>query len=135
MTFWLELAAVEAMHGEQLAENGGAAGTRDAGLLESAITRPLNAANYGEPDMAELAALYALGIVKNHPFIDGNKRTAYVALETFLALNDRAFPVSDAEAVVAMLDMAAGEMTEEEFTAWVREHAAPPGVAAPNPAR
>ena len=123
MTVWLQRSVVEAIHGEQLAQHGGGIGVRDPGLLESALARPLNRAGYGEPDLAELAAVYALGIAKNHPFIDGNKRTAYVALETFLALNGIAFPVSDAEAVVAMLAMASGEMTEDEFTAWVREHA------------
>ena len=123
MTIWLSRELILAIHDEQLAEHGGAGGIRDDGLLESALARPLNRASYGEPDVAELAALYALAIARNHPFIDGNKRTAYVALETFLALNGLDFAVSDAEAVVHMLAMASGELTDDEFTLWVREHA------------
>lgn len=130
MTVWLSRPLILAIHDEQLAEHGGAVGVRDDGLLDSALARPLNRAGYGEPDVAELAALYALAIARNHPFIDGNKRTAYVALEVFLRLNGCRFPVSDAEAVVATLQMAAGEMTDEEFTAWVRLHAQAPADAA-----
>ncbi len=127
MTIWLSRELVLAIHDEQLAEHGGAGGVRDEGLLESALARPLNRASYGEPDVAELAALYALAIARNHPFVDGNKRTAYVALEVFLAFNGLQFPVSDAEAVVHMLAMASGELSDDEFTAWVREHAAAKG--------
>lgn len=127
MTTWLEKRHILAIHDEQLREHGGAAGIRDDGLLESALARPLNAAGYGEPDLAELAALYALGIARNHPFMDGNKRTAYVALELFLDLNGVDLTASDAGATVAMLDMAAGQLTDEEFTLWVREHAEPRG--------
>ena len=120
MTVWLSRELVLAIHDEQLAEHGGAGGLRDAGLLDSALARPANRAGYAEPDIAELAALYALGIARNHPFIDGNKRTAYVALETFLALNGLHFPVSDADAVVMTLQMAAGDMDDDTFTGWVR---------------
>lgn len=120
MTVWLSRQLILAIHDEQLAEHGGALGTRDEGLLESALARPLNRAGYGDPVVAELAALYAIATARNHPFIDGNKRIAYVALETFLTLNGCTFPVSDAEAVVATLAMAAGEMSDEEFIAWVR---------------
>ena len=127
MTVWLDKRLILAIHDEQLREHGGAAGVRDDGLLESALARPLNAASYGEPDLAELAALYALGIARNHPFVDGNKRTAYVALELFLDLNGVDLTASDAESTVAMLDMAAGELTDDEFTLWVREHAQPRG--------
>lgn len=123
MTVWLSEKLILVLHDESLGRHGGATGLRDAGLLLSALARPLNREGYGSPDLAELAAIYALGIAKNHPFIDGNKRTAYLALEVFLALNGMAFPVSDAEAIVAMLDMASGELTEAEFVAWVREHA------------
>jgi death-on-curing protein len=123
MTVWLDKRLILAIHDEQLREHGGAEGVRDEGLLESALARPLNAASYGEPDLATLAALYALGIARSHPFIDGNKRTAYVALELFLDLNGVDLTASDAEATVAMLDMAAGDLTDEEFTLWVREHA------------
>lgn len=122
MTVWLSRQLILAVHDEQLAEHGGAAGVRDEGLLESALARPLNHAGYGDPDIAELAAIYAIAIARNHPFIDGNKRTAYVALESFLVINGCSFPVSDAEAVVAMLAMAAGDMPDAEFTEWVRSH-------------
>lgn len=125
MTVWLSQKLILAIHEEQLGEHGGVDGVRDAGLLESALARPLNRAGYADPDIAELAALYALGLTRNHPVIDGNKRTAYVALETFLALNGVRFPVSDADAVVIMLRLAAGDMTDDEFTAWVRAHAIP----------
>ena len=125
MTVWLGRKLILAIHDEQLAQHGGALGVRDDGLLDSALARPLNRAGYGEPDVAELAAVYAIAIARNHPFLDGNKRTAYVALETFLALNGCAFPVSDADAVVATLAMAAGEMNDEEFTAWVRDNTQP----------
>jgi death-on-curing protein len=120
VTAWLSLRDVLAIHDEQLAEHGGAIGVRDAGLLESALARPMNRASYGEPDIAELAALYALGVVRNHPFVDGNKRTSYVMLETFLELNGATFPISDEEAVVTVLRLAAGELTDDEFIAWVR---------------
>lgn len=122
MTIWLDKRLVLAIHDEQLREHGGAAGIRDEGLLESALARPLNAASYGEPGLAELAALYALGIARNPPFVDGNKRTAYVALEVFLDLNGFDLTASDAASTVAMLDMAAGQFTDQEFTLWVREH-------------
>lgn len=122
MTIWLDKRLVLAIHDEQLREHGGAAGIRDEGLLESALARPLNAASYGEPGLAELAALYALGIARNPPFVEGNKRTAYVALEVFLDLNGFDLTASDAASTVAMLDMAAGQLTDQEFTLWVREH-------------
>jgi death-on-curing protein len=127
VTVWLSRDLILAIHDEQLAEHGGAAGLRDPGLLDSALGRPLNRAGYQAPDIAELAAVYALGIAQNHPFIDGNKRTAFVALEVFLRLNGGVFTVGDAEAVVAMLAMAAGELPDAEFIAWVRMHTAPEG--------
>ncbi len=120
MTVWLSRAFILAIHDEQLTEHGGPMGLRDAGLLDSALARPMNRAAYGEPDVAELGALYAIAIARNHPFTDGNKRTAFVALETFLNLNGCLFTVGDAEAVVGMLAMAAGEMPDNEFIAWVR---------------
>lgn len=122
MTAWLSQDLIRAIHDEQLAEHGGSTGLRDPGLLESALARPLNRAGYGDPDVGELAAVYALAIARNHPFIDGNKRTAFVALEVFLRLNGCVFTVDDAEAVVMMLAMAAGELPDDEFTAWVRMH-------------
>ena len=120
MTVWLSPQLILAIHDEQLAEHGGSIGFRDPGLLDSALARPLNRADYGDPDIAELAAVYALAIAQNHPFVDGNKRTAYVALEVFLRLNGCRFTVGDAEAVVMMLAMAAGELPDDEFIAWVR---------------
>ena len=123
MTVWLSRQLILAVHDEQLAEHGGAIGVRDEGLLDSALARPLNRAGYGEPDIAELGALYGIAIARNHPFVDGNKRTAYVALESFLLLNGCRFPVSDAEAVVVMLAMASGEIDDAEFIDWVRANA------------
>ena len=120
MTVWLAEALILAIHDEQLAEHGGAMGLRDPGLLESALARPLNHASYGEPDIPELAAIYAIALARNHPFIDGNKRVAYIALELFLHLNGYSLPVPDADAVVTMLAMAAGELPDAEFIAWVR---------------
>ena len=113
------------MHGEQLAQHGGAPGLRDAALLESALARPLNHAGYGKPDVAELGAIYAIAIARNHPFIDGNKRAGFMAMVLFLALNGMPLEAPDADAIVAMLDMAAGELSDFEFTAWVRDHAKP----------
>jgi death-on-curing protein len=125
VTVWLSEQLILAIHDEQLAEHGGSTGLRDRGLLDSALARPLNRAAYGQPDIAELAAVYALGIVQNHPFIDGNKRTAFVALELFLRLNGCLLAAGDAESVVMMLAVAAGEVMDDEFTAWVRLHAQP----------
>lgn len=122
MTVWLSRELVLAVHDEQLAEHGGATGVRGEGLLESALTRPLNRAGYGDPDIGELAAVYALGLIQNHLFVDGNKRTAYVALELFLRLNGLRFPVSDADAVIMTLRLAAGDILEAEFIAWVRSN-------------
>lgn len=126
MTVWLSREIVLAIHDEQLAEHGGATGLRDAGLPESALARPLNHASYAEPDIAEFAALYALGIVRNHPFVDGNKRTGYVTLETFLELNGAMFPVNDEDAVISMLNLAASDTTDDEFIDWVHSHAVLP---------
>ncbi len=123
MTIWLSRQLILAVHDEQLAEHGGALGLRDEGLLDSALARPLNRAGYGDPDIPELGALYAIAIARNHPFVDGNKRTAYVALESFLLLNGCRFPVSDAEAVVGMLAMTSGEIDDAEFIDWVRANA------------
>jgi death on curing protein len=127
VTVWLSRELILAIHDEQLAEHGGSTGLRDPGLLDSALARPLNRAGYQDPDIAELAAVYALGIAQNHPFIDGNKRTAFVALELFLRLNGGVFNVGDAEAVVMMLAMAAGELPDAEFIVWVRRHTGPEG--------
>lgn len=95
---------------------------RDVGLLASAMARPQNLALYGTPDAADLAAAYAFGIARNHPFVDGNKRTAAVVSETFLGLNGYALRASDAELVVAMVSLAAGELSEAELADWFRVH-------------
>jgi death on curing protein len=122
---WVALAVAEAAHLEQLAEHGGGEGVRDAGLLESAMARPQNLALYGDPDAAALAAAYGFGIARNHPFVDGNKRTAAVVAETFLVLNGRSLLASDAELVVAILALAAGELSEDELADWFRGHLSP----------
>lgn len=121
---WVALEVAIAAHAEQLAEHGGGGGVRDMGLLESAMARPQNLAEYGEPDIAELAASYAYGIARNHPFVDGNKRTAAVVSESFLVLNGAALLATDAELVVAFLALAAGELSEDELTDWFRQHLA-----------
>ncbi|RXR27536.1 type II toxin-antitoxin system death-on-curing family toxin [Sphingobium fluviale] len=121
---WVADAVAMAAHAEQLAEHGGGEGVRDPGALESAMARPRNLAVYGEPDAAALAAAYAFGIARNHPFVDGNKRTAAVVSETFLVLNGYALSASDAELVVVFLALAAGELSEEELADWFRTHLA-----------
>jgi death-on-curing protein len=122
---WIDGAVLLAVHDEQLAEHGGAAGTRDIGLFESAIARPQHLAHYGTPDAADLAAAYGHGIARNHPFVDGNKRTAFVAAELFLLLNGLDLLASDADCVTTMLAVAAGQMDETTFARWLREHSAP----------
>ena len=117
---WVALEVAKASHDEQLAEHGGGEGVRDPGLLESAMARAPNLAAYGEPDAAALAAAYGFGIARNHPFVDGNKRTATVISETFLTLNGETLIASDAELVVAFLALAAGELAEDEMADWFR---------------
>jgi death-on-curing protein len=119
---WIEPAVIRAVHEEQLAEHGGAIGTRDVGLLESALARPMQLAAYGEPDVAALAAAYGYGLAKNHPFIDGNKRTAFVAVELFLLLNGWELAAGDADCVLTMLGVAAGMLDEPAFAEWIRGH-------------
>lgn len=121
---WIEESVVWAVHEAQLAEHGGSAGVRDAGLLKSALARPLNLLAYGEADASTLAAAYGFGIARNHPFIDGNKRTAFVCAELFLALNGYALSASDADCVSTMLALAAGELPETEFATWISAHLA-----------
>ena len=119
---WLDTALIHAVHEEQLAEHGGGSGVRDANLLASALARPEQLAHYGTPDAADLAASYGFGISRNHPFIDGNKRTAFVAVELFLALNGFDLMASDADCVVNMLNLAAGNLPESAFAEWVRQN-------------
>ncbi len=111
-----------AVHEEQLSEHGGGPGVRDPGLFESAMQRPRQLAFYGEPDAAALAAAYGYGLARNHPFIDGNKRAAFVAVELFLALNDQELLADDAQCVMTMMALAEGQLTEEQFAQWVRSH-------------
>jgi death-on-curing protein len=122
---WLDGAVLSAVHEEQLAEHGGAPGVRDAGLFKSALARARHLASYGEADAAALAAAYGYGLARNHPFVDGNKRTAFVAVELFLALNGFELTADDASCVMTMLAVAAGEFDEAAFAAWVRAHLAP----------
>ena len=119
---WLDLQVLLAVHDEQLAEHGGAPGTRDLGLFESALAKPRNLAAYGEPDAADLAASYGCGLARNHPFIDGNKRTAFVAVELFLWLNDIELTANDHDCVMTMLSVASGTLDEPAFANWLRLH-------------
>lgn len=122
---WVEFELVLAIHEEQLAAHGGQAGVRDRGLLESALGRPRNQVAYGETAAQRLAASYAFGISRNHPFLDGNKRTSLVVAELFLELNGLELVATDADCVVTFLKLAAGELTEEELAAWIEGHSAP----------
>jgi death on curing protein len=122
---WISKRGLLLLHDESLAEHGGASGIRDEGLLESALARPENLAAYaesGEPDIAALAAAYCYGLAKNHPFIDGNKRAAFLAVGLFMALNGQRLIVSQAEATATVLALAASEITEAAFAAWLRAH-------------
>lgn len=131
MIVWLEKALVLAMHDRQLAEHGGSGGVRDDGLLESALARPQQLHAYGDPapDLADLAAALAYGLARNHPFVDGNKRTAAVACETILELNGAALDAEDLDLYPRYLALAEGKLGESEFAAWLRERlrAAPGG--------
>lgn len=118
---WLDAAIALAVHDRQLAEHGGIGGVREPGMLESALARPVNRWGYGADDPAELAAAYAFGIARNHPFADGNKRTAWVLARLFLVLNREELSFEPADAIAAMLALAAGELSEEEMADWFRE--------------
>jgi death on curing protein len=119
---WVDPDIVLDIHEEQLALFGGPSGLRDPGLLQSALDRPRNRFVYGEVDLAALAAAYAFGIARNHPFVDGNKRTAFATMIVFLGLNDVAFAPVPAEATAVILSLAAGEIDEEGLTRWIREN-------------
>jgi death-on-curing protein len=122
MIRWLRADVVLAIHKRQIAEHGGSDGVRDLGLLESALARPRNIAAYEpEADIARLGAAYAFGIAKNHPFVDGNKRTALVACRTFLMLNGYQLNATPAEKYLTFLSLAEGSLSEEELSAWLRE--------------
>jgi death-on-curing protein len=122
---WIDRRALELLHNESLAEHGGASGLRDEGLLESALARPLNVAAYGEPDVAELAASYGVGLAKNHAFVDGNKRAAFLSVGLFLGLNGQRLRVRQVEATLTMLAVASGEINEASFADWIRTHIEP----------
>ena len=124
---WISKQALLLLHAESLAEHGGGQGLRDEGLLDSALTRPQNLAAYGEPDHAALAASYGLGLAKNHAFVDGNKRAALLATGLFLYLNGWRLTTSQADTTLAMLSLAAGELSEDDFAAWLRRNSAPRG--------
>ena len=109
-----------ALHEEQLSEHGGAVGLRDLGLLQSALARPQHLVAYGQPDVAALAAAYGYGVARNHPFVDGNKRTAFTVTELFLTLNGYELVADDPSCVVTMLRVAEGSVSEAEFADWIR---------------
>jgi death on curing protein len=119
---WLLKGAVLAMHARQLAEHGGGAGVRDDGLLETTLQSPENKVLYGDPDVADIAAAYAYGIARSHPFIDGNKRTALVASRTFLLYNGYQITASKEDRLKTFLSLAAGPLSEDDLAAWFRSH-------------
>jgi len=119
---WLELSILIDVHSEQLALFGGPEGVRDVAMLESALARPINKFAYGETDLAPLAAAYAFGIARNHPFVDGNKRAAFASLIVFLGLNGIEFDVPPEAATAMILSLAAGEVGEEGLTRWIRDN-------------
>ena len=121
---WIDKRLLVLLHGESLSQHGGAAGMRDEGLLDSALARPLNVAAYGKPDLAELAAVYGVDLAKNHPFVDGNKRCAFLAVGLFLLLNGYRLTATPAEATLTIMSVAAGEISEADFVEWIRQHAA-----------
>ncbi|MDX3968736.1 MAG: type II toxin-antitoxin system death-on-curing family toxin [Bradyrhizobium sp.] len=120
--FWLTRRIIIAIHDEQLAIHGGASGLRDEGMLESALDRPKNKWSYESADLPELAAAYAFGIARNHPFVDGNKRMSLLALYTFLGVNGIDFVVPEAEAAAMILSLASGEVSEESLARWIRDN-------------
>jgi len=119
---WLKETVVAAIHQRQLAEHGGLEGVRDRGMLSSALARPRNTFAYTDPkpDLATLAAAYAFGVIKNHPFVDGNKRTAYVLCRTFLKLNGKDIDAPDVEKYQTVVAVADGSLSEEGFAEWIR---------------
>ncbi|MEO7939315.1 MAG: type II toxin-antitoxin system death-on-curing family toxin [Burkholderiaceae bacterium] len=122
---WVSRQALLLLHDESLSEHGGASGLRDEGLLDSALARPLNLALYDTPDIAALAASYGVGLARNHPFVDGNKRAAFLAVGMFLVRNGHRLKTSQVDATLTMLGVAAGDIIEAEFAAWLRDHIQP----------
>ncbi len=125
MILWIDRTLALAIHERQMAEHGGGSGVRDEGLLESALAKPQQLFAYGDPapDLAALAASLAFGLARNHPFVDGNKRTAHVAYRVFLALNDAELEATGEEKYLQMLSLAAGRLSEADFAAWLRPRA------------
>jgi death-on-curing protein len=121
---WVAASVVLAIHDEQIAEHGGGGGVRDETLLESALARPKNLFGYEEAGLSQLAAAYAYGVCKNHPFIDGDKRTSLVVAELFLALNGQVLDATDVECVMVWQKLAAGEMDEQGLAQWFARHLA-----------
>ena len=120
---WIKIDRVLSIHQRQIAEHGGEPGVRDAGLLESALARPENIAAYTpESDIARLAAAYAFGLIRNHSFVDGNKRTGYVVMETFIIRNGRRLEASPQEKYSAILGIADGSLSEDDLTNWLRSN-------------
>ncbi len=122
---WVNRQVLLLLHDESLAEHGGASGLRDQGLLESALARPLNLALYEKPDVADLTAAYCVGLAKNHAFIDGNKRAAFLAVGLFLALNGYRLSATQADATLIMLSVASGGLPEADFANWIRKYRQP----------
>lgn len=125
---WITRQVIDAVHDRQIAEHGGGVGLRDGNALDSALARPLNLSLYGDPDAAELAASVAFGIARNHPYVDGNKRSAWIAARLFLRLNGVVIAFDPFDATQTVLSLAAGELSEEALAAWFRDR-----IAAANP--
>lgn len=123
---WVLREVILAYHDFLLAQHGGASGLRDETMFDSAISRPVNLWSYGRPNYFELAAAYAFGLVKNHPFVDGNKRIGYAVAVLFLEVNGHRFHAPEPDAVLRTLALAAGEMTEPAFAAWLQANTTPP---------
>lgn len=123
---WLNRTDCLAIHEVMLAQYGGLAGLRDANLLESAVAKPLHLFAYGSPDLADLAASFAAGLIRNHPFLDGNKRTGFMTAMAFLELNGLAFAAPEVDAVVQTLALAAGALDETGYAAWLRKNSRRP---------
>jgi death-on-curing protein len=119
---WVSRQILLLLHDESLAEHGGSHGLRDEGLLDSALARPQNLALYEQPDFASLAASYGVALAKNHAFVDGNKRVAFLAVGLFLSLNGYRLIATQAQATLTMLDLAAGDINEAAFAQWIRTH-------------
>lgn len=122
---WLRKDVILAVHERLLADHGGGSGVRDESLLESALARPQNPFSYGKPSICDLAAAYGCGIIKNHPFVDGNKRAGFMAALLFLGRNGHELAADESDAVLKTLAVAAGEMTEKDYAAWLRKNSRP----------